>query len=380
MRKFWKKCLCAFAVGIMMLGVVGCGQSEEEEEKKTASKAAALANDYYIDLTELGMKLTIYLRLDEEGKFLFSNTLDFEVNKSSGTYQESEDAYIMVYDSVNGEEKSVSDGVTSTFEVLEDGTLDFTESVIYYGSASANTGSAEDENVKMLAVVVPEDYESPITESEFQTGIYVSEDVTEAGVTYSHAVSFYEDNSYVHMTIYEKDGNKAFDRETGSFGVSTTQLALQPEKTETAGMENRVECEVVDDSHLTLSVFPYAGADERMQMAFTKTDSVGKIAEFFGAAVSKEGESFEVTINLYADGTYESEAEGFTETGILVLDTEEGYLKQYPDHPETGVRGLNQVATVPAGTLTYKEEGLVLEGLRIRKSAGLTRYECTVRE
>lgn len=348
----------------------------EIEEANTAS----LANDYYIDLTELGMKLTFYLRLEEEGTFLFSNTLDFEVNKSSGTFQESEGAYLMVYDSVNGEEKSVSDGVTSTFEVLEDGTLDFTESMIYYGSATANTGSAEEENAKLLAKVVTEDYESPTIESEFQTGIYVSENVTEGDVTYSHTVSFYEDNSYVHTTIYDKDGKTAFACETGTYGVSTSQLALSPEKTEADGMESRIECEVVDDSHLKLSILPYIDAEERTQLDFTKTDSAEKIAELNGEAVGKEGDSYDATVKIYADGTYESLVEGFTETGILVLDTEENYLKQYPDHPETGVRGLNQVATVPAGTLTFDGNALLLKGLRIRKSAGLTRYECAVSE
>ena len=380
MKKFWKKCAGFLALSVLAMSLTACGGGSEDAGKSGgASKdVAKLANDYYIDLTDLGMKLTIYLRMDEEGSFIFSNTLDFEVNKSSGTVQESEGEYIMVYDSVNGEEKSISDGVTSTFELLEDGTLDFTESMIHYGSATANTGSAGDPDARMLALIVPEDYEAPDTESDFQMGIYVTDDVTEAGTTYSHVISFYEDNSYVHLTTFETDGKLNFDYETGTYGISTTQLGMEPDGAEDSGHAARVESEVVDDSNLKLSILPYAGAEERQVLEFTKTDTAEVVAELIGEAAGKEGETFEVAVKIYADGTYESTSEGFTETGILLLDTEENYVKQYPDHPETGVRGLNQVATVPSGTLKNEGEGLVIEGLRIRKSAGLTRYEAVV--
>lgn len=70
---------------VLVLGMTGCGQSEE----KKATDTKEVANDYYVDLTELGMNLTIYLRLEEDGNFLFSNTVDFATNKSSGTFQES---------------------------------------------------------------------------------------------------------------------------------------------------------------------------------------------------------------------------------------------------------------------------------------------------
>ena len=379
MKKFWKICVSLLTVSVLAVGMTACGSTKQQTDKQE-SAVSKLANDYYIDLTELGMKLTIYLRLEEEGTFLFSNTLDFEVNKSSGTYQESDGMYMMVYDSVNGEEKSVSDGVTSTFEVLEDGTLDFSKTVIYYGSATANTGSAENENAKMLAVIVPEDYETPDLGSEFQTGIYTAEAFTEDGVTYAHTAVFYEDDSYVHMTSYEKDGKKAFKSETGTYGVSTTQLAMVPKEAGASESDRRVECEVIDESTLKLSVLPSVGAQERQKVEFKKEETVSSVAELTGEAIGKEGDVYDVSVIIYADGSYESTAENFKETGILVLDTENGYAKQYPDHPETGVRGLNQVATVPAAAAEYEDGKLQLEGLRIRKSEGLTRYECTVSE
>lgn len=370
MKRKLNRWLTLLMAMVLVMGLTGCGQSEE----KKAADTKTVANDYYIDLTGLGMKLTIYLRLDEEGNFLFSNTLDFETNKSSGTFQESDGEYIMVYASVNGEEKSVSEGLTSSFTVLEDGSLDFTGcDCIYYGSAKATTTSADNPDAKLIAVIVPEDFDAPSTESEFQAGSYETADVTEGGVTYSHMISFYEDNSYIHAIRYEQDGRLCFTYEIGTYGVNTTQLALEPEG------GDRLSCDVVDAETLNVSVYPYAGAQERETLEFTKVEDPAVVAELSGSGEGTgDGETFDVEVKIYADGSYESTAADFTETGILAIDTAAEYIKQYPDHPETAVRGLNQVATVPAGTCTYEDGALTLAGLRVRKSAGLARYECTV--
>lgn len=380
--------------GLLVFGLTACGNSNEEkssdslvvdgsssatkESSAGAGDTAELANDYYIDLTDLGMKLTIYLRLDDTGNFLFSNTLDFETNKSSGTFQKSEDAYMMVYSSVNGEEKSISDGLTTTFKVLEDGSLDFTGEAgcIYYGIATATSTSADDPDAKMIAYVVPEDYEAPETGTDFQTGVYVTDDVNEAGTSYSHVVSFYEDGSFLHMMIYKENDQMVFVSENGGYSVSTTQLALEPGD---GGHSDRISCEVVDEAKLKLSVLPYAGASERTELDFTKTDTTELVAEFTGTGTVKgSDETFEVTAALYADGSYESVAADFTETGILVINSAEKFVKQYPDHPETGVRGLNQVTTVPSGEISSEDGKITIAGLRVRKSAGLNRHECTV--
>ncbi|MCI8318296.1 MAG: hypothetical protein HFG96_07195 [Lachnospiraceae bacterium] len=355
---------------VLVLGMTGCGQSEE----KKATDTKEVANDYYVDLTELGMNLTIYLRLEEDGNFLFSNTVDFATNKSSGTFQESEDEYIMVYETVNGEEKSVSDGLTSSFVVTEDGSLDFTGcDYIYYGSAKATTTSDDNPDAQLIAVVIPEDYDAPDTESEFQVGSYEAADMAEDGVTYLHTVAFYEDDSYMHMIRYEQDGQMCFWYETGTYGVNTTQLALEPDG------GSRISCDVVDAETLQVSVYPDTNAQEREKLEFTRTEEPSVIAELSGnGEVTGENETFDVKVKVYADGSYEATAADFTETGILSINTANGYIKQYPDHPETSVRGLKQVATVPAGTCSCEGGKLTFNGLRVRKSAGLARYECTV--
>lgn len=366
--RHWK---AAILIVCLLFSMTACG--EAGETKKTPN-TKDVAGDYYLDLSDLGMKLTVFLKLEENGKFIFSNTLDFEVNKSSGTFQKSGEEYVMVFDSVNGEEKSISEGMTGSFFVDEEGRLDFSGSdTIPYGSARISTVS-EDENVKLLGILVTEDYIAPTQESEFQTGSYGTDPVERNGIFYSHMVSFYEDNTYLHFVNWEEGGVMKCFSETGTYGISTTQLALEPEG------ENRVECEVTDGEHVTLSLLPFGGAGERQEMTFTRTDSVGMVGTFTGKGTKKQDSSeFSAECTLYEDGSYEISADGFTETGILVLDSANSYLKQYPDHPETGERGLSQVATVPAGTFT--SNGKVTFGdLRVRTSESLAREICTVTE
>lgn len=364
-EKWFRRGLPLGVLAVSALFAVCCGG------KDVSAAPADVAGDYYIDLSELGMKLTIYLKLDESGDFLFSNTLDFEVDKSSGTYQESGEEYVMVYDSVNGEEKSISEGLTTGFTVLEDGTLDFSgeNGCIYYGSARVTSSDPE---LKVLAHAVSGEYEEADTESDFQMGVYKAQSTGEDGVEYTHTVSFFEDNTFVHTMIYEKEGQKQFFGENGTYGVSTSQLAL-----EMGDGTERQACEVVDKENLKLSVLPSADAAERVLLDFVKTEEKEEAAQFSGTgSVKGSSETFDVNLVLYTDGTYEATAKDFTETGVLVVNCAQGTLKQYPDHPESGVRGLSQVATVPAGEVLTDGEKLVLNGIRVRISEDLNRYAC----
>lgn len=356
----------------MLMSLTACrGEKNSAGQKEDTS---AVAGEYYLDLTELGMKLTVYLQMTEEGTFLFSNTLDFATNKSSGTLQAAEQGYVMVFDSVNGEEKNISEGITASFRVTEEGNLDFSVcDTVPYGSANINTISPDDPEVVLMAYPVTADYNAPSEKTEFQPGIYQAEEVEQNGIYYSHTISFYEDETYLHFVTYEENGIQKYVSETGRYGVSTTQLALEPEGgEETTG---RVESEVVDEKNLNVSVYGYAGAKERSTISFAKVDTVSMIASYSGRGeITGTDQTFPVELTIYEDGSYDAVAENFTESGLLAMDTEKSYVKQYPDHPETGARGLSLVATVPAGKL---EDHKIAE-LRVRTSDNLTRYLANV--
>ncbi len=372
MKKFLAAIL-AFVLSLSLLcGFTACASGESGGGTDTSE----VADDYYIDLTDLGMNLTVYLRLREDGTFMFSNTLSFATDKSSGTFRKSGDSYIMVYTSVNGEAKSISDGLTSTFAVTEDGSLDFTLCErIYYGSATATTTSEDNPDARMIAVVVPEGFEEPSTETDFAAGVYTCADVVQGETSYAHAVTFFGDGTYLHFTYYTASGSLRFAYESGTYSVSTTQLALTP-----AGAD-RTEGEVVSGTRLNLSVLPYPGAEERQTLSFERREGeAAAIASFAGSGtVTGSSETFEASLLLYSDGSYACTAGGFEEGGLFALDSAAPYAKQYPDNPQTGERGMAQVTATPAAQLSYGEDGrIVITDFRARTGSSFTRYRCTL--
>lgn len=353
------------------VSAVACGS--QTDPRGSTGNTSEIANDYYVDLTELGMKLTVYLRISENGSFIFSNTTSFGVNKSSGTVRKTDDGYLMVYDSVNGEDKSISEGLTSKFVKTDDGSLDFTVCErIYYGTASATTTSAEYPDAKLIARVITDSYEAPTNETSFTAGIYTASLDNGDGVEYTCHIGFYDDSSYLLFVTYVENGRVCFESETGRYGVSTTQLALNPQG------GNRVSCNVISDSELSVSV-PVAGSGERTELTFNKTENRSEIAVFSGT-VKKTGtdETVSASMTLYSDGGFTVKAGEFTENGLIAPDSKSGIFKIYPDHPSNGARGVNQVATVPAGVLAYGEDGkLTLSEFRVRTSDSLNRDKCT---
>ncbi len=346
------KRIFAFAL-VLCLFLAGCGV---QNSQAGGGFAEEVAGDYYIDLTDLGMKLTIYLRIGEEGTFLFSSTPDFIVNKSDGTLKKVEDEYLMVYTSVNGEAKSISDGLNSKFVVREDGSLDFTVCErIYYGTASATTTSTDYPDAKLIAFPIPADYTAPSNESAFTSGTY-----TGTAGTAEVTASFFEDGTY--LLLRAKDNNVL--SETGRYGVSTTQLALTP----TGG--NRVSCDVVSDTELFVRV-PLNG-EEREELTIQKAESGEKIWKTFSAP--------DAFMTLYTDGGFRVTADGFEETGVMTLDTADGTYKIYPDHPTSGERGLSFVASVPVGSLTVSSGKWTLNEFRVRTSENLSREKITLTE
>ncbi len=362
--------LVMLILGSVFLTACGGGSSNAESGGQTSEGGtgggafAEIAGDYYLDLNELGMALVMYLRLSDDGTFLFSDSTAFESEKSSGTFESSSDGYIMLYDMVNGEEKTITDGLTSSFVVADDGSLDFSGTErIYYGSASVTGKSVDDPDAKLMGILITDDFEEPNTASEFKAGSYTAQSDTK-----SYTVSFYEDDTYFLMESYDENGTMMYMPQTGIYGISTAQIALTPDG------GDRLSGEVISSTEITI---PMADDPEGEGLTATKQDSSQSIATLKGQG-SDGSATFDVTVTIYSDGTYTSEAGGFTEGGVFVQNSSTGEFKTYPDHPETGVRGLAQIATVPAGTFTYTDGKLTLTGFRVRNSENLTRYECEV--
>ena len=366
-----KRIIAVLLLFVMAFSLVSCGAPAENNSAQTGAGAADTAGDYYVDLTELGMKITLYLRIREDGTFIFSNTPQFEVSKSEGTVSRSGDEYLMVFTSVNGTEKSISDGISSRFLKMEDGSLDFSISErVYYGTVAAMTKSDTNPDAKFIAHPLTEDFKDGNTETEFTKGIYTAK-ISSGNSEFTCFVSFFDDDTYL---VCATDGT-VFEGETGRYGVSSTQLALTPEG------GNRVSCEVLGADKLLLSV-ALPGSSDRLQAEFAKTDASSEPLKSFAGTGRKTGEDKEISakLSIFEDGSFVVEAEGFEEKGLIVLDSDGASFKIYPDDPNTGERGISRVPSVPAGGLSEEGGKLVISDFRARTSESLGRDKVTFTE
>ncbi|MDE7083422.1 MAG: hypothetical protein K2O89_06960 [Clostridia bacterium] len=360
-------CLTAAACAFCAFAFSACDASDGTEKEKTTPE---VAGDYYLDLNDLGMNLTVYLNLSEYGEFKFSGTLEYSVDKGSGVFSKSGSEYLMSYSLVNNAQVTAADGYFSQFSVQENGSLLFTSEYVYYGSTHISTVAEDDENIHLIAKPITSDYEEPDTDTAFTTGVYTAEYEKE-GATYYHSASFFGDGTYLHFVYTEADEGLIIFSETGTYSVVTNQLAL----VSNADTSSRNSCTVVSGTKLTLSVLATTAAGERENLDFEKTENSRRIAKLTGTV-----EGYDAELILYSDGSYSAAANGVNETGVVAINTANGTFKQYPDSLTDGTRGLTYVSTVPTGTLNKENGKLIMENVRLRISTVYTRYSATLTE
>ena len=117
---------------------------------------------------------------------------------------------------------------------------------------------------------------------------------------------------------------------------------------------------------------------EREMLELNKYDGEHSELLIFSGTTDSESGNLPVDLTWYDDGSYEVTANDFTERGIMTLNSKEGVFKTYPDHPTEGIRGLNQVATVPLGSVSKNEWKIKLEEFRVRTSDNLSRVKCNL--
>jgi hypothetical protein len=126
------------AVLIFALFLSGCSGNKKKPASRPVTADASLAGNYLLDSTPLGRPLQVYLRINEDNTFQWSNKLSGGDDKGQGTVGKSGDTYLLFYsDSTNESPK------TATFTV-QDGSLVFSTRVPY--GASGFDPNTEDES------------------------------------------------------------------------------------------------------------------------------------------------------------------------------------------------------------------------------------------
>jgi hypothetical protein len=144
--------LLAFLLGLLMFG---CGGTTTEVTTVPVEEES-IVGEYMIDITDLGMPLIFYLKIDADDNFYLSPDRTYVTDKGHGTVGSSGNTYMLIYSDSTAETPK-----TSTFEI-EESNLHF-QTTLPYGSSNL-PASKEDETDPSIIyylvgkVLVYEDY------------------------------------------------------------------------------------------------------------------------------------------------------------------------------------------------------------------------------
>src|SRR5690554_12598 len=143
-----------FFMVFMIIGIIftmsACNSSSEDNEQSTQTdnglipnEKHELAGEYEIDISNLGMALTFYLKIDDDDNFILSPSRDFSQDRGRGTIGELDGTYMMIYHDSTPEKSK-----TATFE--RDGHNLIFRSTLPYGSSNIMFEVEDEDNPSII--------------------------------------------------------------------------------------------------------------------------------------------------------------------------------------------------------------------------------------
>ena len=307
----------------LAVSLTACGPGEGSD-----GDPIDVAGVYSIDLSEAGMGMTVYLKIEEDGAFTFAANDTFAEAKSAGTVSQPDSSYLMVFSSVNGDSVDVGTN-TCHFSKQSDGSLAF-EGTIPYGTATFTSPMENDAGVMVTIAAVP--YTSgggdDTNKNTVEPGLYYGEHTTEGmmGTTYHYYLTIREDGKFTSFVTFEAMGSACMGYDYGTYSASGSMCRMTSsvyDDPETEADDNLTEALTVDkDGVYTADVRMSRMASDTVQITVEKlkTAPTEIVASYEGT-----NEGYTLFLDIYADGAYEFSAmadgeESASETGFIGIE------------------------------------------------------------
>ena len=304
--KRYLRIITCLTLALAVFALAACGNGDETTTQ--SEETQDMTGEYVIDITDFGMPLQFYLKIDDDDTFQLSPGRTYETDKGHGTIGSSGDVHMFVYSDSTAESPK-----TTTFS-FEEGNLVFDTS-LYYGSSTLAATKVDEDNPDITYQLVA----NTLLYDEYH-GEYAGEhSVTAMGSTidYVYSLSLTEGRTFHFVSTYQMGGDTYTYTEEGHYDIEDDTLTLYPE-----GEEN-IQGSFDASMNLTVPIKPSDMADRESQTLriATTADCAGT---YYGYATKEMGgtKMYDTSITLYLDkfGGYEYTAEDtvngtYTETG-----------------------------------------------------------------
>ncbi|PWM74608.1 MAG: hypothetical protein DBX59_03505 [Bacillota bacterium] len=327
MKKAWKL-LCALLAAVLAFGLVACNPEKGPDDGGNGGNETKIeiAGTYSIDLSAMEMPLTIYLKVEENGDFKFSNTKTFEMEKSSGTISKTSTDYLMLYKKVNGNDVT---GKTCNLTKETNGNLKFVGTILYASVTIPSPMQNEDtgDDVYFFGVPVTGD-EGGESGNTLEIGLYKWSDEKN-----QYYLNLLEGGSFTAFVYYTgMASGYAYDYGTytkmGAMCRMTSSVYKDAEdKTKPLTESVTVDTEGVIKADVKLT--PFAKATKEITLTAV-TEKVDVALTYEGTKVMPPmmgNATYNLELTILSDGSYtftstnvSGEGEPYTETGFIGLE------------------------------------------------------------
>lgn len=277
---------------VLTLSFITLGCNDSTTQSTTELEEQSIEGEYLIDITDLGMPLVFYLKIDAESNFYLSSDRTYEVDKGHGIVGSSGDTYMLIYsDSTTEEPKN------STFKI-EEGNLEF-QTALPYGSSNLPASKVDDENPDITYYLVGnalvyEDYYG-----EYAGTHTVSAMGTE--VVYDYYLKLEEGRQFEFVSSFEMSGEPQEYTESGYYDMEGTELSLDlGSETVIGNFDGNM------DLTIPIKASSMASREERVLRVATTASCANT---YYGYYASYTGETLDYEVDL-----------------VLVLDKFGGYV------------------------------------------------------
>lgn len=292
-----------------------------------ADRFESIAGLYQIDITNLGMPLVFYLRIDPDGAFMLAPNTGFDPSESRGEGQiaESGGVHMMIY-----KEHTSENPKTATF-LLEGPNLVF-QSTLPYGQSNIHNRVEDPDDPEIVYVLTAD----TLALSEYY-GTYAgshSKQAMGSSVDYAYTLTLGAGLRYEFVSEFAMGGETYTFAETGTWDVDGDQFTLDPAD------QDPVQGSIRGDGEITIGIRP-------SEMASTRTESVLRLATHAEVAGTYLGQkatpmyTAESTMVLDMFGTFHYTADvgmpqPYEESGSYEVDGNEIRFQPEGGDPYTG--------------------------------------------
>jgi hypothetical protein len=223
--KIYQKITGLMLIMFLALTSFACGGSTTSITTE-APEETSIVGEYLIDITDLGMPLQFYLKIDADNKFYLAPDREYLNDKGHGTIGSSGNTYMLIYSDSTSEEPK-----TSTFTMSEKN-IHF-QTNLPYGSSNLPASKVDEDNPDITYYLVGKTLMYEDYFGEYAGGHTVS--AMGSDVEYNYYLKLEAGREFKFVSNYSMSGTDYEYLESGYYDFSNSELTLHLSEEDVVG-------------------------------------------------------------------------------------------------------------------------------------------------